>query len=90
MFQQILLEHIRFSRWRCLRCASFFLISHFDSSNIYAEAFYCVDVIKYYFDVVKIFKNASCGIETLPICFIRFFPSFCLSKSLRFLVISPP
>ena len=90
MFQQILLEHIRFSKRRCLRFASFFLISHFDSSNVENEAFCCFDVTKYYFDAVKIFKNASCGIETLPICFIRFFPSFCLSKSLRFLVISPP
>ena len=27
--------------------------------------------------------NASCGISTRPTCFIRFFPSFCFSKSLR-------
>ena len=67
-----------------------FSLFHFDSHNIENEEFYYFYIIKYYFDAVKIFKNASCGIETLPICFIRFFPSFCLSKSLRFLVISPP
>ena len=28
-------------------------------------------------------RNASCGISTLPTCFIRFLPSFCFSSSLR-------
>jgi len=35
-------------------------------------------------------KNASWGTSTLPIFFIRFFPSFCFSNSFLFLVISPP
>ena len=34
--------------------------------------------------------NASCGTDTDPSCLIRFFPSFCFSKSFFFLVISPP
>ena len=34
--------------------------------------------------------NASCGILIRPMLFIRFFPSFCFSRSLRFRVISPP
>ena len=35
-------------------------------------------------------KNASCGTSTLPTCFMRFFPSFCFSSSLRLREISPP
>ena len=35
-------------------------------------------------------RNASCGISTAPICFMRFFPSFCFSRSLRLRVMSPP
>src|SRR6266699_5537155 len=35
-------------------------------------------------------RNASCGISTVPTCFIRFLPSFCFSSTLRFRVISPP
>jgi len=35
-------------------------------------------------------KKASCGSSIEPICFIRFFPSFCFSKSFRFRVMSPP
>src|SRR3972149_11358539 len=35
-------------------------------------------------------KNAFCGISTFPMDFILFLPSFCFSKSFRFLVISPP
>ena len=38
----------------------------------------------------KTAMNASCGSSTLPTCFMRFFPSFCFSSSLRFRVISPP
>ncbi len=34
--------------------------------------------------------NASCGISTLPIDFMRFLPSFCFSRSLRLRVMSPP
>ena len=35
-------------------------------------------------------RNASCGISTVPTCFMRRFPSFCFSSSLRFRVMSPP
>ncbi len=35
-------------------------------------------------------RNASWGISTAPTCFMRFFPSFCFSRSLRFRVMSPP
>ena len=38
----------------------------------------------------KTAMNASCGSSTLPTCFMRFFPSFCFSSSLRFRVMSPP
>ena len=34
--------------------------------------------------------KASCGISTLPTCFMRFFPSFCFSRSLRLRLMSPP
>ena len=35
-------------------------------------------------------RNASCGISTLPTCFMRFLPSFCFSSSLRLREMSPP
>ena len=35
-------------------------------------------------------RKASCGISTEPIRFIRCFPSFCFSSSLRLRVTSPP
>ena len=35
-------------------------------------------------------RKASCGISTVPTCFIRFFPSFCFSSSLRLREMSPP
>src|SRR5213079_1140120 len=35
-------------------------------------------------------RNASCGTSTAPTCFIRRFPAFCLSSSLRLRVMSPP
>lgn len=35
-------------------------------------------------------RNASWGISTRPIFFIRFLPSFCFSSSLRLREISPP
>jgi hypothetical protein len=34
--------------------------------------------------------NASCGMSTLPNWRMRFLPSFCLSRSLRLRVMSPP
>ena len=34
--------------------------------------------------------NASCGMFTLPMAFMRFLPSFCFSHSLRLRVMSPP
>jgi len=34
--------------------------------------------------------NASCGMFTLPMDFIRFLPSFCFSSSLRLRETSPP
>ena len=44
----------------------------------------------YFFSIFKTAKNASCGISTLPNCFIRFLPSFCFSNNLRLREISPP
>src|SRR3989304_9185514 len=38
----------------------------------------------------KAARKASWGISTLPTCFMRFFPSFCRSSSLRLRVMSPP
>ena len=38
----------------------------------------------------KTARKASWGISTFPTRFMRFFPSFCLSRSLRLRVISPP
>ena len=38
----------------------------------------------------KTARKASWGISTLPTCFIRRLPAFCLSRSLRLRVISPP
>src|SRR6478609_5873588 len=35
-------------------------------------------------------KNASWGTSTLPTAFMRFFPSFCFSSSLRLRLMSPP
>ena len=35
-------------------------------------------------------RKASCGTVTEPTCFIRFLPSFCFSRSLRFREMSPP
>lgn len=34
--------------------------------------------------------KASCGTSTRPTIFMRFFPSFCFSSSLRLRVMSPP
>ena len=39
---------------------------------------------------LRILMKASCGMSTLPICFMRFLPSFCLSRSLRLREMSPP
>src|SRR5512137_2828837 len=35
-------------------------------------------------------RKASWGISTWPTCFMRFLPSFCFSRSLRFRLMSPP
>src|SRR5439155_17519724 len=35
-------------------------------------------------------RNASCGTSTAPTCFIRFFPFFWFSSSLRLRELSPP
>ena len=35
-------------------------------------------------------RNASWGTSTIPTCFIRFFPAFCRSRSLRLREMSPP
>ena len=43
-----------------------------------------------HFSFLRILMKASCGMETFPISFIRFLPSFCLSSSLRLRVMSPP
>ena len=39
---------------------------------------------------LRIARNASCGISTLPTAFMRFLPAFCFSSSLRLRVMSPP
>ena len=39
---------------------------------------------------IPVINLASLGISTLPMVFIFFLPSFCLSRSFLFLVISPP
>ena len=46
----------------------------------------------YYHDSSRCNKDrkTSLGTFTLPICFIFFFPSFCLSSSFLLRVISPP
>ena len=38
----------------------------------------------------NIAKKASWGTSTDPICFMRFLPAFCFSKSLRLRLMSPP
>ncbi len=38
----------------------------------------------------KMARKASWGTSTEPICFMRFLPAFCFSRSLRFRVMSPP
>jgi len=44
-----------------------------------------------YFDsTCRMARKASCGISTLPTCFMRFLPAFCFSSSLRLRVMSPP
>ena len=35
-------------------------------------------------------KKADCGISTLPTCFMRFLPAFCLSSNFRLRETSPP
>lgn len=49
-----------------------------------------VYLTEYYSSVSRTLMNASCGMETLPTVFIRFFPAFCFSRSFRFRVTSPP
>ena len=38
----------------------------------------------------NIAKKASWGTSTDPICFMRFLPAFCFSRSLRLRLMSPP
>ena len=40
--------------------------------------------------ILRAEMKASCGISTLPNCRIFFLPSFCLSRSLRLRLMSPP
>ena len=40
--------------------------------------------------VLRTSMKASCGMLTLPMAFIFFLPSFCLSRSLRLRLMSPP
>ncbi len=40
--------------------------------------------------ILRMVMKASCGMSTEPICFMRFLPSFCFSRSLRLRVMSPP
>ena len=43
-----------------------------------------------YSEVSRIDMKASCGIETCPIAFMRFLPSFCRLSTFIFRVTSPP
>ena len=38
----------------------------------------------------RIARKASCGISTVPTCFMRFLPAFCFSSSFFLRVMSPP
>src|SRR5690606_34225071 len=44
----------------------------------------------YYLSTFNTARNASCGISTLPTCFMRFLPSFCLDNSFFLRETSPP
>lgn len=44
----------------------------------------------HYFSTFRMARKASWGISTLPTRFMRFFPSACFCRSLRFRVTSPP
>ncbi len=46
--------------------------------------------VSYSSDTFSTARNASWGISTRPTRFMRFFPSFCFSSSLRFREMSPP
>src|SRR5690606_7696540 len=46
--------------------------------------------IGYFLSACNTARNASCGISTEPICFMRRLPAFCFSRSLRLRVTSPP
>ena len=43
-----------------------------------------------YCSTFRIARKAFWGISTFPTCFMRFLPSFCFSRSLRFRLMSPP
>ena len=49
-----------------------------------------VDAEHYDSSTLRTAMKASCGISTVPNCFIRFLPSFCFSRSLRLREMSPP
>src|SRR5690606_3262520 len=44
----------------------------------------------FYSSTLRTATKASWGLSTFPTIFIRFFPSFCFSRSLRFRETSPP
>ena len=60
-----------------------FLISYYMLEG-YMLCFY------YLLSALNTATKALWGMATEPIIFIRFFPFFCFSRSLRFLVMSPP
>jgi hypothetical protein len=48
------------------------------------------DPIRYLLSICSTAMKASCGISTLPTCFMRFLPSFCFSRSFFLREMSPP
>src|SRR3569833_2086219 len=44
----------------------------------------------YFFPACSTAMKASCGISTVPSCFMRFLPAFCFSNNLRLRDTSPP
>ena len=73
-----------------LPCPIAFLFVYRNSQTSSALTPSFLSIAYYFSSTSKIARKASCGISTLPTCFIRFLPAFCFSSSLRLRVMSPP